>query len=93
MYAIRSYYVEGVAKEAGGFIHLINSGASCIDACGEIKDKDGNGIIKPFWEVTEADAKACLNATTWNAADNGYFRGGGYSSRFLTVSEMRNNFV
>ncbi len=82
------YEIEGVAKEAGGFIHLINSGASCIDACGEIKDKDGNGIIKPFWEVTEADAKACLNATTWNAADNGYFRGGGYSSRFLTVSEM-----
>ena len=82
------YDLEGVAKESKGFIHLINSGAACIDACGEVKDADGNGIIKPFWEMTEDDQKACLKATTWNAADIGYFRGGGYSSRFLTRSEM-----
>ncbi len=82
------YELEGVAKASKGFIHLINSGAACIDACGEVKDAGGNGIIKPFWEMTEADQKACLAATTWNAADIGYFRGGGYSSRFLTRSEM-----
>ncbi|MBQ7131413.1 MAG: L-fucose isomerase [Oscillospiraceae bacterium] len=82
------YELEGVAKESQGFIHLINSGAACIDACGEVKDENGNGIIKPFWEMTDEDCKACLDATTWNAADNGYFRGGGYSSRFLTRSEM-----
>ncbi len=82
------YDIEGVAKDAGGFIHLINSGAACLDACGEVKDADGNGVIKPFWEMTEADQKACLEATEWCAADNGYFRGGGYSSRFLTRSEM-----
>jgi L-fucose isomerase len=82
------YDIEGVAKESGGFIHLINSGAACIDACGEVKDADGNGVIKPFWQMSEADQKACLEATTWNAADLGYFRGGGYSSRFLTRSEM-----
>ncbi len=82
------YELEGKAKEAGGFIHLINSGAACIDACGEVKDAQGNGVIKPFWEMTEKDQKACLEATTWNAADLGYFRGGGYSSRFLTRSEM-----
>ncbi|MBO5370913.1 MAG: L-fucose isomerase [Clostridia bacterium] len=82
------YDIEGKAKEADGFIHLINSGAACIDACGEVKDKDGNGIIKPFWEMTDKDQKACLEATTWNAADLGYFRGGGYSSRFLTRAEM-----
>jgi L-fucose isomerase len=82
------YELEGVAKESQGFIHLINSGAACIDACGEIKDAKGNGVIKPFWEMSEADQKACLAATTWNAADTGYFRGGGYSSRFLTRSEM-----
>lgn len=82
------YELEGVAKESQGFIHLINSGAACIDACGEIKDKDGQGIMKPFWEVTEEDMEACLKATTWNAADTGYFRGGGFSSRFLTRSEM-----
>lgn len=82
------YELEGVAKESGGFIHLINSGAACIDACGEVKDKDGNGVIKPFWEMTDGDIDACLKATTWNAADQGYFRGGGYSSRFLTRAEM-----
>ncbi len=82
------YELEGKAKEAGGFIHLINSGAACIDACGEVKDANGNGVIKPFWEMTEEDQQACLKATTWNAADKGYFRGGGFSSRFLTRSEM-----
>lgn len=82
------YTLTGVAKESDGFIHLINSGAACIDACGEVKDEKGNGVIKPFWEMTEADQQACLKATTWNAADLGYFRGGGFSSRFLTRSEM-----
>lgn len=82
------YDLDGVAKKSGGFIHLINSGAACIDACGEVKDENGNGIIKPFWEMTSADQKACLDATTWCAADNGYFKGGGYSSRFITKSEM-----
>ena len=82
------YELTGVAKEAGGFIHLINSGAACVDASGEMKDADGKGVMKPFWDVTEADWKACLAATTWNAADNGYFRGGGFSSRFITRAEM-----
>ncbi|MDR1507332.1 MAG: L-fucose isomerase [Treponema sp.] len=82
------YDVTGAAKESGGFIHLINSGAACIDASGEMKDSNGKGVMKPFWNVTEADQKACLDATTWNAADMGYFRGGGYSSRFLTRAEM-----
>ena len=82
------YEIEGVAKESGGFIHLINSGAACLDACGEAKDAEGNGVIKPWYEVTEEDQEAILKATTWNAADNGYFRGGGYSSRFLTTAEM-----
>jgi L-fucose isomerase len=82
------YELEGVAKEAGGFIHLINSGAACIDACGEVKDEAGNSVIKPFWEMTDKDMDACLKATTWNPADQGYFRGGGYSSRFLTKNQM-----
>ncbi len=82
------YELEGKAKEAGGFIHLINSGAACIDACGEVKDENGDAVIKPFWEMTADDQKKCLEATTWNAADLGYFRGGGYSSRFLTRAQM-----
>lgn len=82
------YDIEGAAKDAGGFIHLINSGAACLDANGQAKDADGNGCIKPWYEVTQEDQDAIMAATTWNAADNGYFRGGGYSSRFLTEAEM-----
>ncbi|MBR2868916.1 MAG: L-fucose isomerase [Clostridia bacterium] len=85
---VTGYDIEGKAAEAGGFIHLINSGACCLDACGEVKDENGNGIIKEWYNVTEEDADKILEATTWNAADNGYFRGGGYSSRFLTRAEM-----
>ncbi len=82
------YDLEGVAKESGGIIHLINSGAACLDACGEAKDAFGNGVVKPWYEVKEEDQEAILNATTWNAADYGYFRGGGFSSRFLTAVQM-----
>ncbi len=82
------YDLEGVAAEAGGIIHLINSGACCIDANGEAKDENGNGVIKEWFNVTEEDQKAILENTTWNFADLGYFRGGGYSSRFVTKAEM-----
>ena len=85
---VTGYEIEGKAKEADGFIHLINSGAACLDACGEAKDADGNKVMKAWYDVTEEDQDAILKATTWNAADNGYFRGGGYSSRFLTQAEM-----
>ncbi|MBR3808757.1 MAG: L-fucose isomerase [Clostridia bacterium] len=82
------YELEGKAKEGKGFIHLINSGACCLDACGEVKDENGNGIIKEWYNVTDEDIKKMTEATTWAPADNGYFRGGGYSSRFLTRAEM-----
>nr|WP_305136335.1 L-fucose isomerase [uncultured Schaedlerella sp.] len=86
--AAGGYELEGKAKEAGGFIHLINSGAACLDANGQAKDADGNGVMKPWYDVTEADQEAIMKATTWNYADLGYFRGGGYSSRFVTEAEM-----
>lgn len=86
--AAGGYELEGKAKEAGGFIHLINSGAACLDANGQAKDANGNGVMKPWYEVTEADQEAIMKATTWNYADLGYFRGGGYSSRFVTEAEM-----
>ena len=82
------YELEGVAKEAGGFIHLINSGACCLDANGEAKDADGNAVMKPWYEVTQEDQDAIMANTTWNYADLGYFRGGGYSSRFETKAQM-----
>ena len=85
---VTGYDIEGKAKEADGFIHLINSGAACLDANGESKDADGNNVMKAWYDVTEEDQDAMLKATTWNAADNGYFRGGGFSSRFLTQAEM-----
>ena len=85
---VTGYEIEGKAKEADGFIHLINSGACCVDACGEVKDCNGNPVMKQWWEVTQADADAMMKATSWPYADLGYFRGGGYSSRFVTRAEM-----
>lgn len=77
------YDIDGIAKENGGIIHLINSGACCLDANGAAE-----GQMKPWYEVTEADQKAIMANTTWNYADLGYFRGGGYSSRFVTKAQM-----
>jgi L-fucose isomerase len=75
-------------RAANGIIHLINSGAASLDGSGRQSDKDGNPVIKPFWEISEAEAKACLDATTWVPANREYFRGGGFSSKFLTREGM-----
>ena len=80
------YTPEGVAEN--GIIHLINSGAACLDATGIATDENGQGTMKEWWDVTDEDIDSILAATTWNPADNGYFRGGGFSSRFLTVAQM-----
>lgn len=85
---VTGYDIQGHAKDADGVIHLINSGACCLDANGEARDADGNPVMKPWYEVTKEDQDAIMAATTWNAADNGYFRGGGYSSRFVTRATM-----
>lgn len=85
---VTGYHLEGHAKQAAGFIHLINSGACCLDASGVCKDKEGNSLMKSWFDVTEEDQKEMMRATEWCAADNGYFRGGGFSSRFETKVEM-----
>ena len=77
---------EGLAEN--GFIHLINSGATTLDATGAMTDAEGNPTMKEPWNMTEADAEACLAATQWMPADRDYFRGGGYSSHFLTKAGM-----
>ncbi len=82
------YDLTGLAKEHGGIIHLINSGAACLDGSGSAIDDNGNNCIKPWYDVTEKDAKSIADATEWCAAEFGYFRGGGYSSQFLTECEM-----
>lgn len=78
--------LEGLAKN--GFIHLINSGAAALDACGMAKDKDGNGCMKAWWDMEEQDIRSILEVVDWPNANVEYFRGGGYSSHFKTQSEM-----
>ncbi|MGI6687291.1 MAG: L-fucose isomerase [Christensenellales bacterium] len=75
-------------KAAQGFIHLINSGATALDGTGAAKNEKGEGCMKPFWEMTDADIKACLEATDWQRANYEYFRGGGFSSHFKNEAEM-----
>ncbi|MCQ2380216.1 MAG: L-fucose isomerase, partial [Victivallaceae bacterium] len=92
---VRTYWSPAAVKTATGtalkdfpgMIHLINSGATTLDATGRCS-YDGAPAMKHFWEITEAEAKACLAATEWAPANLGYFRGGGYSSRFLTRGGM-----
>lgn len=72
---------------ARGFIHLINSGATCMDGSGRQR-RGGKPAMKPYWEISGEEAAACLSATSWRYADLGYFRGGGYSSDFLTEGGM-----
>ncbi len=83
-----NYELEGKAKESDGFIHLINSGAGALDFSGKAKNADGESTVKEWFNMTDDDCKAILGATEWCAADNGYFRGGGYSSRFVTEAEL-----
>ena len=82
---VANWKPEGAA--ANGFIHLINSGSATLDGSGQ-QSIDGKPAMKPFWEIEQEEADACLEATTWYPANNGYFRGGGYSSKFVTKGGM-----
>ena len=74
-------------EAASGFIHLINSGSATLDGSGR-QEIDGRPAMKPFWEIDQKEVEDCLEATTWYPANNGYFRGGGYSSKFVTRGGM-----
>lgn len=76
----------GMAKD--GFIHLINSGATTLDATGAMKDDEGKPVMKHFWEITPEDVKNVLENAEFSVANGGYFRGGGYSSTFLSEGAM-----
>ncbi len=82
---VTGYRPEGLAKN--GVLHLINSGPSALDATGE-QEIDGKPVMKPWWDVTEEDAKKCLNAVEWCTSSVEYFRGGGWSTDFLSRGEM-----
>jgi len=73
---------------ANGFIHLINSGSAALDGSGQQKDANGKPTMKPFWDITSDDAEKCLQNTTWYPGAKEYFRGGGYSSNFISVGGM-----
>ncbi|MBR7082970.1 MAG: L-fucose isomerase, partial [Clostridia bacterium] len=85
---VTGYELEGHAKDAGGIIHLLNSGAACLDGCGECTDENGNHIMKQWWDVTEEDIKKMTDATVWCEAGFDNFRGGGFSSHYTTRAEM-----
>lgn len=74
-------------KAANGIIHLINSGAASLDGSGR-QSRDGKPVMKPFWEIAKEEVSDCLSATSWKPANLEYFRGGGYSSCFLTKGDM-----
>jgi L-fucose isomerase len=94
---VRTYWSPAAVKRVTGFdltglaehglIHLINSGSASLDATGQL-EKDGKPAMKPFWQITKNEVQKCLQATTWHPAITEYFRGGGYSSTFLTKGGM-----
>ena len=75
-------------KAAPGIIHLINSGATTMDGCGQSSDAEGKPVMKPFWEMTEEDEKRCLEHSQWMPADRDYFRGGGFSIHFVSRGDF-----
>lgn len=77
--------LEGRAKD--GILHLINSGSATLDGTGQQR-RDGQPVMKPFWEITNEEVEACLNATEFRPATQEYFRGGGFSTNFLTEGDM-----
>jgi len=82
---VTGHKLEGLA--ANGLIHLINSGSAALDGSGQ-QTIDGQPAMKPYWEITEEEMQKTLDATTWFPADCGYFRGGGFSSKFITNGGM-----
>jgi L-fucose isomerase len=94
---VRTYWSPAAVKRvtgktlqgqaANGIIHLINSGAATLDGTGQ-QEKNGKPVMKPWWDITNNEAQKCLDATTWYPANRGYFRGGGFSSNFLTRGGM-----
>ncbi|AIQ59872.1 L-fucose isomerase [Paenibacillus borealis] len=82
---VTGYELEGAA--AGGLLHLINSGSAALDGTGE-QSIDGKPAIKPFWDITDEEAAACIAQTQFRPASQEYFRGGGFSTDYLTKGGM-----
>lgn len=95
---VRTYWSPAAVKRvtghtltgdaSGGFLHLINSGPAALDGSAAMTGRDGKPTMKPFWEMTKKDVDACLKATTWHPGTLEYFRGGGWSTKFVTRGGM-----
>ena len=83
---VTGHELTGLA--ANGIIHLINSGSTTLDATAQQRDKDGNHVMKPWWDITSEEADKCLENTRWCPGNLEYFRGGGFSSQFKTAGQM-----
>ncbi|WP_439954664.1 L-fucose isomerase [Atlantibacter hermannii] len=79
---VTGHKLTGYAQQ--GIIHLINSGSAALDGTCRQQDENGKPTMKPHWQISQQEADACLAATEWCTAVHEYFRGGGFSSRFLT---------
>jgi L-fucose isomerase len=94
---VRTYWSPAAVKRvtgktlqgqaANGIIHLINSGSATLDGTGQ-QEHNGKAVMKPWWDISKNEAQKCLDATTWYPANRGYFRGGGFSSNFITRGGM-----
>ncbi len=82
---VSGYALSGRAE--GGILHLINSGPATLDGTGQ-QARAGQAVMKPFWEITPDEVEKCLAATSWHTSMVEYFRGGGWSTRFLTRGGM-----
>ncbi len=82
---VTGHKLAGEAQD--GILHLINSGSATLDGTGE-QMKDGKPAMKPFWDISEDEAQKCLDSVSWRPANVEYFRGGGFSSDYLTKGGM-----
>lgn len=83
---VTGHKLTGLAED--GFIHLINSGSTTMDATAQQHDEQGNPVMKPWWNISEEEVAKCLDHTKWCPASLEYFRGGGFSSQFKTAGQM-----
>ncbi len=78
---------ELTGDASNGLLHLINSGPATLDGTGQMT-VDGKPAMKPFWDITDDEVQACLDATTWHPSITEYFPGGGMSTRYATKGGM-----
>lgn len=82
---VAGHDLSGAASN--GLLHLINSGPATLDGTGQMS-VDGKPAMKPFWDITDEEMQACLDATTWHPSITEYFPGGGMSTRYTTKGGM-----